>query len=83
MKEDTLKKANDLAKRIREHEQALDCFEYDKSVEASELLLHYHLCEQEGVGSGQPTPAEWLEAVDKLSEALGYNSQIKELSLKS
>ena len=33
-------------------------------------ILHLHLCEQEGIGSGQPTPKQWLDAVDKLSKAL-------------
>lgn len=39
-------------------------------IESSKTILEYHLCEQEGIGSGQPTPKQWLEAVDKLSEAL-------------
>lgn len=29
MNKDTLQKANELARKIREHEQALNCFEYD------------------------------------------------------
>lgn len=39
-------------------------------LEALQLLVHYHLCEQEGIGSGQPTSTQWLEAVDKASEAI-------------
>jgi hypothetical protein len=38
--------------------------------EAAKEILHLHLCEQEGLSSGQPTPKMWIEAVDKLSEAL-------------
>jgi hypothetical protein len=41
--------------------------------EAAENILHLHLCEQEGLQSGQPTPQMWMEAVDKLSEALAAN----------
>ena len=37
---------------------------------AASQILHLHLCEQEGIGSGQPTPKQWLDAVDKLSKAL-------------
>ena len=37
---------------------------------AASQVLHLHLCEQEGIVSGQPTPKQWLEAVDKLSKAL-------------
>lgn len=33
-------------------------------------LIHLHTCEQEGIGSGQPTPKEWMEAVDKAHEAV-------------
>ena len=39
-------------------------------VEASKEILHLHLCEQEGLSSGQPTRNQWLEAVDNLSQAL-------------
>lgn len=37
---------------------------------AATQIVHLHLCEQEGIGSGQPTPKQWLDAVDKLSKAL-------------
>lgn len=36
-------------------------------VEAANNLLHLHSCEQEGLASGQPTPQQWMEAVEKLS----------------
>jgi hypothetical protein len=39
-------------------------------VEAANNILHLHLCEEEGLSSGRPTPIQWMEAVDKLSEAL-------------
>jgi hypothetical protein len=29
-----------------------------------------HLCEQEGIASGMPTSKQWIEAVNKLSEAI-------------
>lgn len=37
---------------------------------AAKQIVHLHLCEQEGIGSGQPTPKQWLDAVDKLYKAL-------------
>jgi len=37
---------------------------------ALELLVHYHMCEQEGISSGQPSAMEWYGAVDKASEAI-------------
>jgi uncharacterized coiled-coil protein SlyX len=33
-------------------------------------LVHLHICEQEGIGSGQPTPQQWMDAVDKASELI-------------
>ena len=39
-------------------------------LEAIQLLVHYHMCEQEGIGSGQPTALEWLAAVDKAGDAI-------------
>jgi hypothetical protein len=38
--------------------------------QALERLVHLHLCEQEGLSSGQPTPEMWMEAVNQASEAL-------------
>jgi hypothetical protein len=39
-------------------------------LKALEQLVHLHMCEQEGMSSGQPSPADWYEAVDKASEAI-------------
>ena len=39
-------------------------------LKASKEILHLHLCEQEGMVSGQPTPEQWLKAVDELAEAI-------------
>jgi len=39
-------------------------------LEAAMTLEHYHDCEQEGLTSGQPTPQEWITAVDRLTEAI-------------
>ena len=44
--------------------------EAEKLRKAAEHILHLHLCEQEGISSGQPTREQWLKAVDNLSEAL-------------
>ena len=33
-------------------------------------LLHLHACEQEGLSSGQPTPQDWIKAVDEANEAI-------------
>jgi hypothetical protein len=44
--------------------------ENNKLREALERLVHLHNCEMEGIGSGQPTPAQWYEAVNQASEAL-------------
>lgn len=37
---------------------------------AAEKILHLHLCEQEGIGAGQPSPTDWLNAVGALSDAI-------------
>lgn len=39
-------------------------------LEALQQLLHLHLCEQEGLSSGQPTFKDWMEAYDKGVEAI-------------
>ena len=39
-------------------------------LEALQNLVNLHLCEQEGISSGKPTSAMWLEAVDKAQEAI-------------
>jgi hypothetical protein len=54
----------------REYESSPRSDEVNKLVEAAKELLHLHLCEQEGIGSGQPTRIQWLTAVDNISEAL-------------
>lgn len=43
--------------------------------EAAEQLLHLHMCEQEGLSSGQPTREQWLKAVDNLSAALAGEAE--------
>jgi hypothetical protein len=39
-------------------------------------LVFLHTCEQEGIGSGMPTPKEWIEAVEEahqsIQKSLGY-----------
>lgn len=37
---------------------------------ALQHMVHLHMCEQEGLSSGQPTAAYWYGAVDKASEAI-------------
>ena len=37
---------------------------------AAKRLLHLHACEQEGLSAGQPTPEQWTEAVEALSDAV-------------
>lgn len=37
---------------------------------ALQNLVHLHMCEQEGLSSGQPSPIDWLKAVDQASEAI-------------
>ena len=38
-------------------------------------LVHLHLCEQEGISSGQPTPTQWFKAVDEASNILNKWTQ--------
>jgi hypothetical protein len=47
-------------------------------VSAAENLLHLHLCEQEGLQSGQPTREQWLKAVDDISEAISHFKEGKD-----
>ena len=69
-------------KRIKEMEEQIDVA-INKLTEASDIvkqatelhkalseLVHLHMCEQEGLSSGQPTPEMWFEAVEKASEVL-------------
>jgi len=37
---------------------------------ALQELVHLHTCEQEGLSSGQPSPADWLKAIDQASDAI-------------
>jgi len=39
-------------------------------IEKIEHLIHLHVCEQEGISSGQPTPKDWMKAVDEAHEAV-------------
>lgn len=42
----------------------------DEMLEALKELVHLHGCEQEGIGSGQPTFEQWIKAVEKAEQAL-------------
>lgn len=42
----------------------------DELREALTELVHLHGCEQEGIGSGQPTPKQWYDAVNKAEAAI-------------
>lgn len=39
-------------------------------LEASIELHSLHMCEQEGIGAGMPTPEQWMEAVQKLENVI-------------
>lgn len=39
-------------------------------LKALQDLVHLHACEQEGISSGQPSPTDWLLAVDKANEVI-------------
>ena len=58
-------------------EPAVDAFaqHIDKMAEAAEELIHLHSCEQEGLSSGQPTPQQWIYAVDKLQKLISRKPQ--------
>ena len=58
-----------------------ECSEVDNYVKAIESklkqyedalreLVHLHMCEQEGLEDGQPTPDLWYKAVEKAEKAL-------------
>lgn len=61
-----------LQKQLSEakEETALIKSKADKLAGSTKLLLHYHICEQEGILSGQPTPAQWFDSVNNLANAL-------------
>lgn len=42
----------------------------DELRKALARLVFLHECEQEGIGSGQPKPEEWIKAVQEAEEAL-------------
>ena len=42
--------------------------------EKANNLLHLHLCEMEGLQSGQPSKQDWMQAIDELSETLNNKS---------
>lgn len=62
----------------KKDEEMIDCCEdcyapkkkYEKVVLALEKLVFLHGCEQEGIESGQPTPDQWIKAVNEAEEAL-------------
>lgn len=43
---------------------------YDELNGAAQELVHLHACEQEGLSSGKPTPQQWFDAVNKLSNKI-------------
>lgn len=59
---------NDLV-QLRSENQRLTA-EVERLKEAAKELVHLHVCEQEGLSSGRPTPAQWLQAVDNLSNLI-------------
>ena len=48
----------------------------DELREALTELVHLHGCEQEGIGSGQPTPEQWFKAVEKAELAITKTEEI-------
>lgn len=50
-------------------------------LDAAKQILHLHMCEQEGLSSGQPTRTQWLEAVDNLSDAITAEEDMVQRSL--
>lgn len=53
--------------------------EMEPVVTALKDLVHLHLCEQEGLSSGAPTPKQWLESVDKAVEALNKIGELNDI----
>jgi hypothetical protein len=47
-------------------------------IDAAKELLHLHSCEQEGLQSGKPTPKQWFDAVNNLSDAIYSPTQSNE-----
>ena len=46
---------------------------YGKMNQSLQLLVHLHVCEQEGILAGMPTPKQWMDAVEKANEALLFD----------
>jgi hypothetical protein len=40
----------------------------DDFIKAVDHLIHLHMCEQEGIGTGMPTPDDWYKAVCAVCE---------------
>jgi hypothetical protein len=74
--DEVMKFANDFARQEVEAAIAETKKQKDELLEALKELVHLHGCEQEGIGSGQPTPEQWYKAVDKASLAI-TNAQEK------
>jgi DNA repair exonuclease SbcCD ATPase subunit len=64
-----LKQARHQLEEVKEALRELKS-QHNKLKEAANQLHHLHLCEQEGIGSGQPTAHEWFYAVNNLGELL-------------
>lgn len=64
------------ARRIREerdllkHQTKAMQAAFEQVCEKANHVAMLHMCEQEGITSGMPTPQEWMDAVDALHEAL-------------
>jgi len=37
-------------------------------LKAVDRMIHLHMCEQEGIDVGQPSPDDWYKAVDNLAD---------------
>lgn len=81
--EEDLKDEKEISRAWRESE-AICNKEYKKLLkqndiyrEALEKLIDLHMCEQEGIGSGMPTPKQWIDTVDEACEALKQAEKLK------
>ena len=52
------------------HEVAELTKQRNELLNALKELVHLHMCEQEGLLSGQPTPEQWFKAVEKAEMAI-------------